>query len=485
MGATIGDAQGVVSISNDDSPLPTVSVADLIIVEGNAGTTNAVVTITLSAASTSAVSVTWATANGTATAGSDYVSSTNTATFAPGETTQMILIAINGDGTFEPDEAFLVNLSNPSGATINDGNATVTIANDDAPAVLPTLSINSPTVTEGNNGGAAVTVMLTVTRSSSTGVSTVNWSTVAVPNSAVAGGDYTAASGTLTFNNGDTVKTIVITIAGDKKAEPTETFTVVLGTTTNASVATGTGVVTIFDNDGALLATTAGPSSSAQPLTAVDAVDLLAIVVRGWLDAGATADRLDGLTILIADLPGTKLADTLGRTITLDVDAAGWGWALTPAALTADRIDLASVLAHELGHVLGLEHGGGVMTELLAPGQSLPAPSSVSLGGFRVASPALTSKVALHDPAPMWRLVAPSRLRLAATATVAHPAHVVVPVVSELLIRPSSSISESVTRAISNSAHSQQDEPLTVVLLGLALAALLGRRRHTFLSPTR
>ena len=78
------------------------------------------------------------------------------------------------------------------------------------------------------------------------------------------------------------------------------------------------------------------------------------------------------MTILIGDLAGTKLADTLGSTITIDVDAAGWGWNLTPGVTDGTRIDLLSVLLHEIGHVLGYEHTtGGLMAEAIEPGTQL------------------------------------------------------------------------------------------------------------------
>ena len=193
------------------------------------------------------------------------------------------------------------------------------------------------------------------------------------------------------------------------------------------------------------------------------------------------AGQLAGLTIRVADLPGTKLADTLGRTITLDIDAAGWGWALSPLALTADRMDLASVLAHELGHVLGLEHGTGVMTEMLAPGESLPAPesSTLSLATVHPAN-ATTTLIAAHDPVHTLELIAPAHIAPAVTsaAAVAH-AHVVLPVVGELIAGPGRSVTENATQALLRVSPSQQGEPLTVVLLGLALVAMIGRRRGT------
>ena len=201
-------------------------------------------------------------------------------------------------------------------------------------------------------------------------------------------------------------------------------------------------------------------------------------MVLHWLDAGATADQLAGLTIRVADLPGTKLADTLGRTITLDIDAAGWGWALSPLSLTADRIDLASVLAHELGHVLGLEHGAGLMSELLAPGESLPVPESSTLRIVGRPVHATTTVIAAHDPVRTLEMVVSAQLAPAVTAAAAvvH-AHVVVPAARELLAGPGRSATESATQALSRVSPSQQHEPLTVVLLGLALAALIGRRR--------
>jgi len=70
--------------------------------------------VTLSAASASTVTVNYATANGTATAGSDYQTSSGTVTFTPGQTAQTVLVPVNGDTTVELNETFVVNLSTPA-----------------------------------------------------------------------------------------------------------------------------------------------------------------------------------------------------------------------------------------------------------------------------------------------------------------------------------------------------------------------------------
>ncbi|MDB9436488.1 Calx-beta domain-containing protein, partial [Dolichospermum lemmermannii CS-548] len=111
--------------------LPSLSIKDITVTEGNTGTTNATFTVTLSAASTSAVTVNYATANSTATAGSDYTASTGTLTFNPGVTSKTFNVAVTGDTTFEPNETFFVNLSNATNATIADNQAVGTITNDD------------------------------------------------------------------------------------------------------------------------------------------------------------------------------------------------------------------------------------------------------------------------------------------------------------------------------------------------------------------
>jgi len=105
----------------------------------------------LSAASTSTVTVAYATANGTATAGSDYTAQSGTLTFSAGQTSKTISVVVNGDTTVEPNETFTVTLSGASGATIARATATGTITNDDT-AALPSLSIGDATVAEGNTG---------------------------------------------------------------------------------------------------------------------------------------------------------------------------------------------------------------------------------------------------------------------------------------------------------------------------------------------
>ncbi len=110
---------------------PSVSVGDASVAEGNAGTTPLSVPVTLSAASTQPVSVTYATADGTATAPSDYTAANGTLTFNPGETSKTISVAVAADLAIEPDETLSIALSGAVGATIATGTATGRITNDD------------------------------------------------------------------------------------------------------------------------------------------------------------------------------------------------------------------------------------------------------------------------------------------------------------------------------------------------------------------
>jgi hypothetical protein len=110
---------------------PAISVGDASAAEGNTGTTTLSVPVTLSAASTSTVTVDYATADGTAKAGSDYAAANGTLRFRPGETRATIPISVTGDTNIESDETFTVTLSNPVNARIARDTATVTIRNDD------------------------------------------------------------------------------------------------------------------------------------------------------------------------------------------------------------------------------------------------------------------------------------------------------------------------------------------------------------------
>jgi len=147
VGATIGDGQGQGTIVNDDA-IPSLSIDDVSVNEGNSGTTTATFTVSLSAASGQTVSVNYATADGTATAGSDYVARSGTLTFAPGTTAQGVAVTVNGDTTVEPNETFSVGLSGASNASIARATGTGTILNDDAVVTVGPASL--PAATAGN-----------------------------------------------------------------------------------------------------------------------------------------------------------------------------------------------------------------------------------------------------------------------------------------------------------------------------------------------
>src|ERR1044072_8136111 len=109
--------------------VPAISIDDASITEGDSGTSQLTFTVKLSQAASGPVTVNYSTANGTATAGSDYTALTGTITFAAGETTKTITAPIAGDTAVEANEPFTINLAAASGATIVDGSAVGTVVN--------------------------------------------------------------------------------------------------------------------------------------------------------------------------------------------------------------------------------------------------------------------------------------------------------------------------------------------------------------------
>lgn len=153
--------------STTPPPQPSVTINDVTLSEGNAGSANAVFPVSLSAASTSTVTVNYVTANGTAAAGSDYTPVSGTLTFSPGQTSKTISVPVIGDTTVEGNETFLVNLSGAANAVIADGQGLGTINNDDTtapppgnlaqgkPATQSSTDFNSPasSAVDGNTDG--------------------------------------------------------------------------------------------------------------------------------------------------------------------------------------------------------------------------------------------------------------------------------------------------------------------------------------------
>jgi hypothetical protein len=108
-----------------------LAVTDVAVAEGNSGASTAAVTVTLLAASANVVTVSWATADDTALAGSDYAAASGLLTFPAGSTSQTASVPVLGDLVSEANERFFVNLSGATNATIADGQGVVTILDDE------------------------------------------------------------------------------------------------------------------------------------------------------------------------------------------------------------------------------------------------------------------------------------------------------------------------------------------------------------------
>lgn len=244
-GYTVGTpASATGTILNDD--FPSVAVDSVTVAEGNSGTTNAVFTVQLSApAASGGVTFDIATFANTATAGEDFVANSQTGVVIPaGGTSATFTVLINGDALNETNEQFFVRIANVTGAFVNGSQGTGTITNDDP---LPTLSIGSPSIVEGNLGTRTLNFVLTLDAPSSLGVNVV----VNTANgTATAGSDYVAVTnGGLFFAPGDTSKTLPVTVNSDTTPEADENFTVTMSGVTNATIGTNPGTGTITNDD--------------------------------------------------------------------------------------------------------------------------------------------------------------------------------------------------------------------------------------------
>jgi len=256
-GATLGDAVAIGTITNDDvAPgAGSLTIADNSVTEGNSGTVNLSFTVSRTGGASGAGQATWTiTFEPSDTANAADLGPvqplTGTVSFADGETSKVIDVAINGDLVIEGNETFTITLSAPTGGiTLTDPVAIGTITNDDVAPVPGTLSINDVSVGEGNDGSRSAT--FTVTRAGGDdGAVGATWTLGFGTADAVDLANGQALSGTVSFADGETSKTIIVAIRGDLVIEPNETYTITLSAPTGgASLGDSSGAGTIVNND--------------------------------------------------------------------------------------------------------------------------------------------------------------------------------------------------------------------------------------------
>jgi hypothetical protein len=379
-------------------------------------------TVTRAANSAGALTIalTW---SGTATAGADYSvtaagatlsTDRSTLTLASGAASATLTVTPVADTVVEGTETVAAHHRRGERDTPSGRRRPRRSRSRTAPSPGPAISVRDASITEGDRGTSTVAVTLTLSAASATAVS-VTVATAAAGTGtgyATAGSDYTAATSTVSFAAGATTATFTVTILNDRIREGNEIFRVVLTNPSGgATIATGTATVTIVDNESALTATAAGTGAEAVESGAVEAV--LDDAIARWTRAGVAPESLADVVVELADLDGSSLAVADGNVILLDRDAAGWGWHTDPRSpVEAGRIDLLTVLLHELGHVAGHDHEAhGVMAPALAPGVrvlALDAPEPA-------AAPLRTA------PRRVRRVTAAARFRRAAPSNACGP----------------------------------------------------------------
>jgi hypothetical protein len=403
-GAVLGaTSMHTVSIDSEDGRGQIAFGSAASTVAETAGT--ATISVLRSGALTNPMSVNYATASGSATAGSDFTTTSGTLTFAPGETEKQIAVPITNDADLENDETFTVTLS---GAGIT-GDAvlgtqkthTVTIQSEDQ--IL--LSFENSEAATGETGGG---ILVNVRR---TGIldGTVSVAYATAGGTATSGVDFSPVSGTLTFPSGNALQTIFIPVADDPNTEPSETFSVALSSPAGGAIlgAAPTLTVTVTDNDPTPLAMKAGFHGLA---SRVDAEDLGGLKVNttarhgitGTLQIAGHTYRLNGRLGDAGEITKTFKVRTGGQTVqrTLNLKVGNGGKKIF------------GTFEFETGVHYDITADRDVVTTRQAPLPSaarynamLGAESPAALHGFLVANVRPTGSVALSATLPDGKTV--------------------------------------------------------------------------------
>ena len=230
-------------IISDDDPPPALSVAGLTVVE-RAGA-KALINVRLSSASGQSVTVDYATANGTAVAGSDYALVSGRLVFAPGETIKTVEVPVLSDSTPESDETFLLRLTNPAGAFLALPEGAVTITESSAASLIQFSSV-AYSVSESDHFAD-----ITVTRSGDlSGEATVSYETSGQTASERA--DFTSSLGRLRLAPGEASKNFRVLITDDAFKEPDESLDLLLASPSGATLGSpSVAALTIVSDDAA------------------------------------------------------------------------------------------------------------------------------------------------------------------------------------------------------------------------------------------
>jgi VCBS repeat-containing protein len=331
-GLTITGTAPVVTILNDDFPVPTLLIAalDADKAEGHVGASAFTFTVTRTGHAGGASTANWAITGNGATA-ADFVGNalpSGTVSFAAGQATQTITVNVAGDSAHEAHEGFTITLSAPTDATLGTATATGTIRNDDA---LLSVSGGAP-LAEGNTGTTAFAFTVTRTGDASTAVS-ADWAITGSGAQPANAADFiggTLPSGVINFFAGETTKTITVDVIGDTVSELHEEFTLTLSNpSVGAALGTATAARIILNDDivAPVLAIAplaadqaegnAGPTAFTFTVTRTG--DLSGASSANWAVTGNGANAADFTGAVLPSGTVSFLAGETSQTITVNV----------------------------------------------------------------------------------------------------------------------------------------------------------------------